>query len=192
MNQETSPIEAKIIQAAIDCIEEYGIQGVTTRGIAARAGVNSAAINYYFRSKEALIRRCMQVTLENAFDWEEFARLPADSAKERCSAIFEDLIAGACRFPGITRAHYYAIIEGSQDSQAIEKLNEFLVNLINDLKEKGAHLEEAELRLAVAQITSAAMMTALIPGTYEKSLGIDMCDEDTRRQYVKRLVERLL
>ncbi len=46
MQAEPGPIERKIIEAAIECIEQYGIQGATNRRIAEIAGVNSAAINY--------------------------------------------------------------------------------------------------------------------------------------------------
>lgn len=49
MNSE--PVEIKIIEAAIECIEQFGLKGATNRRIAEKAGVNLAAINYYFRSK---------------------------------------------------------------------------------------------------------------------------------------------
>ena len=68
MNDKPASVEGKIIQAAIECIEKYGISGATNRQIALEAGVNNAAINYYFRSKEVLIQRCMEITLKNAFD----------------------------------------------------------------------------------------------------------------------------
>ena len=133
MNDPTS-VETKIITAAIDCIEKYGIQGATNRKIALAAGVNNAAINYYFRSKEQLIQRCMQVTLENAFDFQDFERLPGASARERCAAIFNDLIAGGVQYPGITRAHFFSLLnEGKYDALAVEKLNEFARSLAQDL-----------------------------------------------------------
>jgi AcrR family transcriptional regulator len=43
--------EEKIITAAVECIEKYGIKGTTIRQIAEQAGVNIAAVNYYFRSR---------------------------------------------------------------------------------------------------------------------------------------------
>ena len=67
----TDTIEIKIIEAAIDCIEQFGLKGATNRRIAEKAGVNLAAINYYFRSKENLIERVMETTLHNAFDWDD-------------------------------------------------------------------------------------------------------------------------
>lgn len=188
-----TPIEAKIIQAAVECIEKYGIQGTTNRKIAEMAGVNSAAINYYFRSKEALIERCMQVTLENAFDFADFERLPGSTAAERCTAIFDELIAGGLNYPGITRSHFYDVLaEGRYDSLAVAKLNEFVEKLIVDLAGRGAAGSREDLKLACVQITSAVMMAILAPRLYAGRLGLDMNDAETRRRYVGRLVEGLL
>jgi TetR/AcrR family transcriptional regulator, regulator of cefoperazone and chloramphenicol sensitivity len=63
MNEKTGSVEQKIIDATIRCIEAYGISGANNRRIAEAAGVNIAAINYYFRSKELLIQRVMEITL---------------------------------------------------------------------------------------------------------------------------------
>ena len=51
---DTTATEEKIITATVECIEKYGIKGTTIRQIAETAGVNIAAINYYFRSKDQL------------------------------------------------------------------------------------------------------------------------------------------
>jgi AcrR family transcriptional regulator len=190
---EKNSVEEKIINAAIECIEQYGLEGTTNRRIAAIAGVNSAAINYYFRSKDALVSRVMQLTLKNAFDWEDIARLPGDSARERCAAVFNELMAGGVNFPGITRAHFHDVLtEGNLNIPAVERLNEFMTNLAADLKERGASLEGAELNLAAAQITAASLMMILVPGLFQKSFGIDLHDEATRQVFIDRLVEKLL
>jgi AcrR family transcriptional regulator len=194
MNQATSPVEEKIIQATIECIEKYGLQGTTNRRIAAQAGVNGAAINYYFRSKEALIEKCMQRTLENAFDWEDFTQaVPNATPQERCEQIFNDLIQGACNYPGLTRAHFYDLLFAEKGSALVLKhLSQFLVTLAADLRENGVDLSGKELYLAVAQMTAGTMMLTLVPDLFEKSFGLELCDEQTRQEYVHRLVEKLL
>lgn len=192
---ETSPttIEMNIINATIECIEKYGIQGTTNRKIAGMAGVNNAAINYYFRSKDALIRRSMQITLENAFDFKDFENLPGDTAQERCAAIFDHLITGGLNYPGLTRSHFYELLaEGKYDSMAVEKLNEFVWNLARDLEARGVDLDPQELHLACIQITAAVMMAILAPGLFAAKFGIDMSDEKIRQGFIWRLVERLL
>jgi AcrR family transcriptional regulator len=193
MDEESMSTEEKIINAAIACVERYGLQGATTRRIAAMAGVNGAAINYYFRSKDALIEKCMHRTLDNAFDWEDFARLPGDTPQQRTAAIFEDLITGACNFPGITRAHYYELMtEGNYDSLVTEKFTAFLERLTADLKARGVGLEGEELKLAVAQVTAATMLMSLIPRFFVDFMGLDMHDPNARQQFVQRVVDRLL
>jgi AcrR family transcriptional regulator len=193
MNEENHPIEVKIINAAIVCIEKYGVQGATNRKIAETAGVNNAAINYYFRSKENLIQRCMEVTLENAFDFQDFENLPGRTAQERCAAIFNDLIVGGLQYPGLTRSHFYSLlIEGTYESLAVKKLNEFVQHLVRDMQERQIGLDEQRLKLACVQITSAVMMAILAPRLFMTSFGLDIHDETTRKTFVNGLVNQLL
>ena len=49
----------------IDCIEKDGINNLTTRAIAREAGTNIASINYYFRSKDALVAEALQMSLDH-------------------------------------------------------------------------------------------------------------------------------
>ena len=47
-------------------LEKAGPNKLTTRSIAAQAGVNIAAINYYFTSKEALLEAALAASWERA------------------------------------------------------------------------------------------------------------------------------
>ncbi len=193
MNQKSLAVEQKIIQAAIDCIEKYGLEGTTNRRIAEMAGVNGAAINYYFRSKDALIEKCMQITLNNAFDQNDFAKLPPGSPHERYASILHHLIKGGCDFPGITRAHFHTFLSGGEfDPLVITKMNEYLSSIKQDLKDNGIRLDDDELNLALVQSFASALFAALCPELFEKSLGFDFRDESTRRRFIERLVNKLL
>ena len=187
------PAEEKIITAAVECIEKYGIKGTTVRQIAEQAGVNIAAVNYYFRSKDLLIERCMQQTLHNAFDWEDLKQLPGDTAPEHCKAIFNHLLEGGMNYPGITRAHFYDLmVDGNYTPPLSMALEGFMDNLIMDMRAKGATLSDSELYLACAQITNAVFMFILTPALFKEKHGLDLQEPVTRRQYVNRLVDRLL
>lgn len=189
----TDTVELKIIEAAIDCIEEFGLKGATNRRIAEKAGVNLAAINYYFRSKENLIEKVMETTLHNAFDWEDIQKLPGSSAKERCIAVFEDLIEGGCKFPGISRAHFYDLIaDGNYESQIVKRYTDFMENLTEDLYQRGTNLTREQLDFACTQIASACLMVILAPKLNEASLGFNFCNPVTRHEFVSSLVEKLL
>ncbi len=56
MNCLVLPTEERIKEAAKTVFLEKGFDGTTTRDIAQAAGINSALMNYYFRSKEKLFQ----------------------------------------------------------------------------------------------------------------------------------------
>jgi TetR/AcrR family transcriptional regulator, regulator of cefoperazone and chloramphenicol sensitivity len=52
-NPDTSP-RARLVEAAAEIFGTYNLEGATTRQLAQQAGVNQAAIPYYFGGKEGL------------------------------------------------------------------------------------------------------------------------------------------
>ncbi len=139
------------------------------------------------------MERVMKTTLDNAFDWEDFEELPSATPQERCIAIFEDLIQGGCNYPGMTRAHFYAVLnEGRTDTEAAKRLNDFVDHLAVDLRQRGVTLEEGDLRMALAEITASVMLVIIVPDLFQQSTGLDLCDPEARHRYVSRLVDRLL
>ena len=56
--------EAKILEAANSIFLQFGYHGTTLQQIATKAGVNTAAIHYYFRSKERLYFRVVENVLD--------------------------------------------------------------------------------------------------------------------------------
>lgn len=55
--------EAKILDAANNIFLLFGYHGTTLQQIATKAGVNTAAIHYYFRSKERLYVKVVENVL---------------------------------------------------------------------------------------------------------------------------------
>lgn len=55
----------KILQAAMSQFAEHGFAGTGVRQICEEAGVNVAAVNYYFRSKEQLYLEVFKTLFEN-------------------------------------------------------------------------------------------------------------------------------
>lgn len=54
----------RIIDAAIELFGEHGFAGASTRDIAAKAGVNAPALQYYFENKEGVYRACVEAMAE--------------------------------------------------------------------------------------------------------------------------------
>jgi TetR/AcrR family transcriptional regulator, regulator of cefoperazone and chloramphenicol sensitivity len=58
----------RIIAAAMRLFGENGYEGASTRDIAAAAGVNAPALQYYFDNKEGVFRACIETIAERAWD----------------------------------------------------------------------------------------------------------------------------
>jgi TetR/AcrR family transcriptional regulator, regulator of cefoperazone and chloramphenicol sensitivity len=57
----------RIVDAAVELFGEYGFDGASTRDIAARAGVNAPALQYYFENKEGVYRACVEALADEAW-----------------------------------------------------------------------------------------------------------------------------
>jgi AcrR family transcriptional regulator len=192
MNEPANSVEQKIILTTIDCIEKYGISGATNRRIAEVAGVNIAAINYYFRSKEILIQRVMEITLKNAFDMSDLPPMAGAAPKERCTAVFMAVLEGGLKYPNLTRAHFRSLlVDGQQDAALHAHLNGFLHEQAVDLLGRGIQSSEAELKPVLLQIFSVVVMAVLAPSLVEQT-GVHLQDRQARRAYIERLVDQLI
>jgi AcrR family transcriptional regulator len=66
-----------LVAAAFELIAAEGFEGLRTRDVAARAGVNVATLHYYFATKEDLIRAVVERL------WEEFVAFGAPAVPAR-------------------------------------------------------------------------------------------------------------
>ncbi|MGN6804356.1 MAG: CerR family C-terminal domain-containing protein [Trinickia sp.] len=73
----------RIIHAAIELFGERGFDAASTRDIAARAGVNAPALQYYFANKEGVYRACAEHIA--GIVWERFAPV-VQSANEKLAS----------------------------------------------------------------------------------------------------------
>ncbi|MGH2785521.1 MAG: TetR/AcrR family transcriptional regulator [Actinomycetota bacterium] len=58
--------ESRLLAGATECLRRYGLNGTTSRAIAAAAGANLGAITYHFGSKDELVA---QALLETVRGW---------------------------------------------------------------------------------------------------------------------------
>ena len=194
MKPEKPSAAARIILAAIECIEEHGMHRTTIRRIADRAGVNSAAISYYFRSKKRVIDLALEQAFNNAFDWGDFSYSEDAPAAERLYAILDHLVLGALRYPNVSRAANYAtLLEGRYDTPGMHRMGQFLTQIVDDLSDRGVTSDRSRLSLAVAQICAASFLYAgTMPHTTDELLAGSLDDPVVRERYLRTLIEGLL
>ena len=124
MSTQEKAAEQRILEAVLDVIEKKGIQALTTRDIAQAAGVNIAAINYYFRTKDAAVAAALAMALRHM--QEDFAVILAEPGTPFMSVLeqaLEYLLEGAFLYPRIVMAHFYpALMDGQYDTPGAQAM----------------------------------------------------------------------
>lgn len=153
----------RILSAAIDFMEREGTAKATTRAIAAEAGVNIASINYYFRSKEALVEAALAVTWDNAMEHlRSFLETEPWEPRACLRALAAFLKEGAGNYPTLTRANLFDA-GGRPFGVVARGLSELVEGLTTRLcAHRGAPLDEAA-RNKVHAFLSALVFPLLVP-----------------------------
>jgi AcrR family transcriptional regulator len=187
-----SPRE-RILAAVIDCIERDGIHSLTTRSIAKEAGTNIASINYYFRSKEALVAEALRMSLNHMLV--DIVQLVADPTKpwqEALEGAFIYLLDGTVRFPGISMANLFsALLEKDYYSPGAQAVRQIFEWMVERLEMAYPHKEDAAVRAILYQVVSTILFTMLAPGFFLGSLPVDFEVEEHRRAFAGELCKTL-
>ncbi|HVO37831.1 MAG TPA: TetR/AcrR family transcriptional regulator [Spirochaetia bacterium] len=186
--------QKKIVEAAIACIDRDGLSRVTIRGIAREAGVNSAAISYYFRSKERLIEEALKTTLANAFgDWEVMLDGRGEDLESRLGAVLREALEGALRYPGIVKAHLYdTFVSGAANTLFIRRFSGFLSLLARELQSRFPRRSAREIGADTVQLISAVLLPGFLPQLFRNAGGFDLADHGERERYVDGVLRRFL
>ena len=195
MSSDQEAVQGKIILATINCIEKEGIAGVTIRKIAKAANVNSAAISYYFGSKEALIDAALKQTLKEAFvtNLQEKLEQTGDDYKLSLRAFLTEFLWGMNEYPGLTKAHLNEpLFHNNYRGLIVKRFTIFLDDLTEIAKEVVIEQNEEKLKMVVVQIISALMLPGLMPKIFYKFMGLDFSKTEDREKYVDELLNNYL
>ncbi len=193
MNKEPSGRE-KIYSAAIKIIGKEGILALTTRRIAQEAGVNSAAVNYYYGSKDKLVEKVLNGTLD------EMAGFPSDlldaealEVPARLQAFFQGLLGSIVKYPGLVKAHLYApLVNNDYSTPFARRFRQFMEDVHTKLKDQNVELkvEDADLRMALVQMISAVVLPAVFTAMFEPFARVHFSDPEVMKRYTSSLLDR--
>lgn len=185
----------KIIQVAMDIIASEGFQGITVRKIAAIAGVNVAAVNYYFGSKENLITEALNyltVQLRDTFN------ILKSNDKDPIM-LLSDFISGYMRviseYPDIIKS---LITHAVQDKPLLGHMEysvflqtEGIALISNMIKKALPELDDLALSLKSLNLLSGLSMPFLMGNAINKMLNIDIFNDQTREIYAGILLNNI-
>ena len=185
--------KAHILESTIGAIEKHGLPGLTTRVIAAQAGVNNAALHYYFGTKEALVDAALALTLDHMLaDTEEILSRPI-AVEERLRALLAYLIEGTFAFPNLIRAHLWApLVEGSSESP-FERMQEAWADRIwREIRREFPGAAESAVRLALHTTLGGVVFLVLMPPGKASSGGLTIHNKAARGRYIAQLIDFVL
>ena len=178
-----------LLETALRLLAHEELRSITTRRIAEEAGVNIAAVNYHFGSKEALLGEAG--ALFGRKMRELFSLLDNEAMTEelRLSEMVHQFADSLVAYPGFLKTFVAAVIRG-QDPPAAAKANivrgQELI-LSHWLEAFGGSEEEARNR--ILQLMSAIVYPAMM-GEYAESIyAAPFSDAEFRQRYINQLIE---
>jgi len=192
MNNDS--IYNKIIDATIECIGKVGIQSVTNRLVAKEANVNSAAINYYFGSKENLINEAVKSSLDNylsEFITEPLGQKQESSAKHILEQFLTETLKDALSSPFFIKSYLYEpIVHSDYSGIFVERFNTFLNRLYEKTDVYILGESKEEIKMSILQIISSIMFISLLPDFFEKFLEVDLKESIVQKKLIDLLLKR--
>lgn len=190
MNQEEQSAREKLLNATVACIEKEGLHSVTIRSIAKEAGVNSAAINYYFGTKDKLVEAALQQAMNNAMENFGMFDEKTDDPYQVLQAFFRHNFEGIVNYPEISKAHLYTpFIKNEYEQDTKDWFNGFLGHMMEAVRGFMPAATEIEVKITVMQIISALVFPGIFSGLFREFLGVDIKDPEFQGKYVDYLVE---
>jgi TetR/AcrR family transcriptional regulator, regulator of cefoperazone and chloramphenicol sensitivity len=188
--EDKADARSRIIEAAAEIIGREKNLNLTIRDIAARAGVNIASINYYFRSKENLLEEVERVLLEKVKSIYTGLFDQSIAARERLINWADKLSSYLIDYPGLVYMIGTRILERESTG-----LNEYLKLMETGLTPVVGELtgikDSRALSFKVVHLISGVVYPILIHSSREKTAGIDIDDTFTRQKYLSSLVSMI-
>jgi AcrR family transcriptional regulator len=165
---ETPDTRQKLVVAAIMAIERHGVDGATVRRIVAEAGVNVAAVNYHFGSKERLLEVALDATIHEAFtkalgELEQAILAARGNVRSGTARFLREHLKNAFRYPRIAAAHLRnALLDQDYSGVSVSALREFVAGF-QRLAGPAMRGTPEHRRLAVIHVWATIYGLALLP-----------------------------
>jgi len=193
MSPDDATTREKILKTTVGMLGKRGPETLTVRQIAAAAGVNVAAINYHFRSKENLVDEAIYAFSAKAFAEGMKILGAADVPPEtRLIRFFQGYAYGLVEFGGATRTAFLGLMHSTgSGGKYAGMMREMLGAARSCIGEMTGITDEAELGRRVVMLLSAVAFPFLYLDLLRETSGVDYRNRAERDHYIESLVEAL-
>lgn len=183
----------RIILAAIDILNSEGVSGITTRRIAEKAEVNSAALNYYYGSKDNLIDCALDLTLEHVFDdWKMILELEELDPPVKIYCLLDYTMEGILKYPGLVRSHLFDPLVKERSRKAFSENTGSLLDMLSAMLDERMQDTSQTLKLSLGQMLLTVISTAMIPELFKAITDDDLTVNQARSRFILNLLKQFL
>jgi AcrR family transcriptional regulator len=190
MSLNKTDARERILQTSVRLLTTGLSKEPTTREIAREAGVNVAAIHYYFQTKEGLMSSAYAAATEIGFThaMKVFDRKDL-RARDRVVQFLKGYAVGIVEYPGISRAGFSVMLFAERASEQFSRyLGQIFAALRDAFREMGETDEKRCAGRALAALSSI-ILPFLFLGSFRGISGIEYDDRAERDAYIELLGE---
>ncbi|MCM0649938.1 TetR/AcrR family transcriptional regulator [Clostridium swellfunianum] len=129
--RELKSVEEKILDRALYLIGKNRSINISVRAIAKEANVNVSAINYYFRTKEEMLRQVKEFYITNTLSITSILDNEEFSDEEKLLLASNEIMEYIIRFPGVT-----VILRDASKQEVADEISSKILAASKEMNEK--------------------------------------------------------
>jgi len=190
--RELKSIEEKILDRALYLVGKNRSIDVSIRAIAKEAGVNVSAINYYFHTKEEMLKQVRQFYLTNTLSISAMLDSEVYEEEDRLILATNEIMEYIIRYPGIT-----AILREAERSKEEDELSQKIIASTKEMHSKIKILLNSITKDDMPHSKHKLMIFMAAIAYPIENIDIMECDDDIinhrekRIEYIKSLIKTL-
>ncbi|NLB88063.1 MAG: TetR/AcrR family transcriptional regulator, partial [Syntrophomonadaceae bacterium] len=178
----------KILKVTREIIAEEGFQNITIRKIANKAGVNVAAINYYFGSKDAVINESLKTVTDELKVTFEFLKNSKEDPRTKLSIFIVNYSDMILKYPDLLKNVINLAIHNKPLELQTEYMNFMQTDGIEILKqtisEIRPELDEFSIYIKIIHLLSGLSFPFLMDNQFKKVMGFDLYNKSMREKHI--------
>lgn len=190
MEQKTNQTtKEKVLVATLDLISNIGLQNVTIRQIAAAAGVNVAAVNYHFGSKDKVINDSLEFLMNRSNRIFNCLKDTKVAPEVRLRLFIKNYSKNLIKYPEIIKLMIYQSMNESSPTNTFQDyLKSEGVNLIkNTFHEINSDDNDVSLNIRTMLLISSLCFPVVLENHIDELFSINLNNPEIIKDYIEMI-----